>query len=392
VSSERFADLEGALHAAARQQTGLDDFGDPSYLEGLRVILRAYDHEARFSDTGRQLARGDIERTLVTRLRSQELLKRHRDSLQREIHRPIIVTGLVRTGSTALHHLLGQDPDTQVLEYWLAANPQPRPPRETWEGRPDYQACVAALDAMYAADPSLKAIHFMAADGPEECRHFLAQSFTDDAFEVNASVPSYTRWYESRPLQDTYRRHRDLLRLVGSTSPERRWILKYPVHMKNLRALLDVYPDACIVQTHRDPAQVMSSYISLIAGFRAIYERDIDRDAIAEEQLEVWASGAEHAIEVREQCDRRQFFDLEFRDFRADPVAAVKRIYAYFDQPLSAEGERRLAAWSEQNHQGRHGEHRHSMRDVAIREERVLERFAAYMDYFDLKPERGGAA
>ena len=120
----------------------------------------------------------------------------------------------------------------------------------------------------------------MAADGPRSY-HFLAQNFADDFFEVNMSVPSYTEWYESKHLKDTYLRHRDLLKLVGSTGPERRWVLKYPAHMKHLRALLEVYPDACIVQTHRDPTRVMSSYISLIAGFRALFEERIDRDEMS---------------------------------------------------------------------------------------------------------------
>jgi len=385
---EGFGAAEQALHQAASAAAGgLDDFGDPSYLEGLRVLLDAYQHEAKFSNTGRQMAWQGLVQPLRARLRSQHLIRQNPSVLETEIHRPLVVTGLVRTGSTALHHLLGQDPDIQVLEYWLSVNPQPRPPRDEWEVHPDYQACVAELEAMYAADPSLKAIHFMSADGPEECRHFLSQGFTDDAFEVNASVPTYTQWYEAKNIRDTYLRHRDLLKLVGSTSPEKRWILKYPVHMKNLGALFEVYPDACIVQTHRDPTKVMSSYVSLIAGFRALFEEDIDREAIAREQLEVWATGAEHAIEVRRRGDESSFFDLHFQEFMGDPVGSVKRFYERFDLELSEEGEKRLRAWQQGNPQGKHGRHEHSFDEAGISRGEVLERFAAYMDYFDLKPE-----
>lgn len=376
-----------ALHEAARAQTGLDDFGDPSYREGLEVLLDAYAHEARFSRLGRKIATGDIVRLLATRLRTQQLWKDHPRALELEIRRPIVVCGLVRTGSTALHHLLGSDPDVQVLEYWLACRPQPRPPRGQWARHPDHAAAVAELEMMYAADPSLRAIHFMSADGPEECRHFLAQNFTDDSFEVNASVPGYTRWYEAKHLKHSYLRHRDLLKLVGSTSPERRWVLKYPVHMKNLAALLEVYPDACVVQTHRDPARVMSSYVSLIAGFRAIYERDVDREAIAAEQLEVWAAGAEEAIRVRRGRDPAQFFDLHFRDFSVDPVGCVKRIYRRFDQPLSEAGERALRDHVASHPRGVHGEHRHSVEEAGVARETILERFADYMRHHDVEPE-----
>jgi hypothetical protein len=355
-----FAGSEQALHEQAAHEVGYDDFGDPSYLEGLHVVLDAYDHEARFHPAGHEAARANLVRLLETRLRSQRLLREHAGRLATDIRRPLVILGLVRTGSTALHHLVGQGPDLQALQYWLAAHPQPRPPRAEWERSPDFRESVAEIDAMYAADPSLRAIHLMMADGPEECRHLLAQGFTDDSFEVNATVPSYTRWYEGGHHVASYRRHRELLGLVGSTSPGRRWVLKYPVHMKHLGPLLEVYPDACVVWTHRDPTQVLSSYVSLIAGFRALFEQAIDRAAIAREQLEVWAAGAERAIAVRREHDPAQFFDLHFRDFVADPIGAVKRIYDRFDLALSDERERRLRRWQE-TPRGRHGRHRHSM-------------------------------
>ncbi len=391
-SPARFADSEQALHEEAVRDVGCGDFGDPSYLEGLRVVLDAYDREAKFHPAGRLAARANLLQLLKTRLRSQRLLKEHAATLSAAIRRPLIVLGLVRTGSTALHHLLGQDPHTQALEYWLAAHPQPRPPRSQWPSLADFQESAAEIEGMYSFDPSLRSIHLMAADLAEECRHLLAQSFTDDSFEVNATVPSYTKWYESGHHQASYFRHRELLRLIGSTAPpDHRWILKYPVHMKHLRALLDVYPDACIVQTHRDPSRVLSSYINLIQGFRAIFEQDIDRRAIAREQLEVWAAGAEKAIAVRREANPAQFFDLYFGDFVADPIGSVKRIYERFDLQLSAEAEQRMRQWHASTPEGKpKGEPdkpRHSMEDVGITRAETLDRFAAYMKYFDLKAE-----
>ncbi|RMD82697.1 MAG: sulfotransferase [Candidatus Dadabacteria bacterium] len=383
----RFSDAEDLLHEAARQRTGLDDFGDPSYLDGLRVVLEAYDEEARFSPGGRQMAGAYLVEFLSRRARAQKQLAEHPEIENIEIRRPLIILGLVRTGSTALHYLVGQDPQLQKVEHWLGCHPQPRPPIEEWAGHPDYQATVAELDAIYSADPSLKAIHFMTADLPEECRHFMAQCFTDDFFEVNATIPSYTRWYESRHLADTYRHHARLVRLIGSREPEKRWLLKYPVHMKNLAALLEAYPDACIVWTHREPAKVLSSYISLIAGFRALYEDDIDRDLVAREQCEVWSSGAERAIEVRRRCDPKQFFDLHFRDFVSDPVGSVRRIYEYFGIDYTDATDRALRAWQADNPAGKHGEHRHSFEGVSMSAAEINERFAAYMDAFGIEPE-----
>ena len=382
-----FVESEEVFHEEARRAVGYDDFGDPSYLEGMRVLLEAYDREARFNQYGRPAARYMVVETLRKRLRAEKMWRENPEILQQKIERPIVICGLVRTGSTALHYLMGCDPDLQCLQYWLAGNPQPRPPRAEWQSHRHFKAAKAEIEGMYASDPSLRSIHFMMPDGPEECRHLLAQNFTDDGFEVNAHVPSYSAWYEQADMRPTYRRHLDLVKLIGSTDTERTWLLKYPVHMRNLDALFEVYPDACIVQTHRDPTQVLSSYISLIAGFRAIFEDDIDRPEIARRQLELWAAGAEKGIASRKGRSPDRFYDLHFADFMADPIAAVKTIYAYFGRGLSDDGERRLRDWQQNNPQHKHGVHEYRREDVGITRTQILDRFAAYMDYFGMKPE-----
>jgi hypothetical protein len=187
----------------------------------------------------------------------------------------------------------------------------------------------------------------------------------------------------------TYRRHRDLLKLIGSPYPARPWLLKYPVHMRYLDSFLEVYPDACIIQTHRDPASVFPSYLSLITGFRALAEKDIDPREIAHRQVDLWASGAEHAIEVRRTRDPKQFYDLHFADFMADPIQAVKNIHAHFGRELSPAGEEKLRAWHTGNPQHKHGRHEYSRasEDVGIGRGEILERFQRYMDHFGMQPE-----
>jgi hypothetical protein len=385
-----FVESEDALHDQAALEVGFDDFGHPGYLEGLRVLLDGYDREARFNDYGREAARATVLNTLKQRLLAERQWQAIPGVLDHDIERPLVICGLIRTGSTALHYLMGQDPDHQSLEYWLAQNPQPRPPRAEWGAHVDFQASKAEIDGMYAADPSLKAVHFMMPDGPEECRHLLMQQFTDDGFEVNASVPSYATWYEQTDMLPTYERHRDLIKLIGSNQKGRPWLFKYPVHMRFIADFLEVYPDACIIQTHRDPSAVFASYVSLIAGFRAIHEDGIDRPEIARHILELWARGLERAIEVRKRKDPAQFYDLHFHDFMADPIQAVRDIYAHFGRTLSDAGERALRAWQENNPQHKHGKHEYSKsaEDIGISSHDILDRFAGYMDHFGMKPER----
>jgi hypothetical protein len=385
-----FAESEDDLHEEAARIAGWDDFGQPSYLEGLRVLLRAYDREARFNAYGRAAARQTVLDTLVKRLLAEKQWSKSPEVLQREIRAPIVICGLIRTGSTALHHLMGQDPDLRPLPYWLARQPQPCPPREQWETHPDFRAARDEIDAMYAADPSLRSVHFMTPGGPEECRHLLMQEFTDDGFEVNDHVPSYSDWYQQADMLMTYQRHRDLLKLIGGADTTRPWLLKYPVHIRFLRTFLEVYPDACIVQTHRDPLAVFASYVSLIAGFRAINEDPIDRPELARRQLELWASGLEDAISLRRKRDDSQFYDLHFRDFVADPIGSVRGIYAHFGRTLSDAGERALRAWQDDNPQHKHGRHEYTRdeSEIGLTRDEILDRFGEYMDHFRIEPEQ----
>ena len=384
------ADSEAALLAAASEATGLDDFGPGAWRDHLRTLLACYDAESRLSEAGRQMVQSEIGGALAARLACQAAWKRDPALLRHPIRQPLFILGLPRSGTTALHWLLAQDPANQVLEYWLAAAPRPRPPRAGWEAEPAYQASVEVLRWIYETDPGLRAIHWMEADGPEECRHLFVQSFLDHTFDSNATIPSYTRYFEAQDMRPAYERHRDVLKLVGSTSPERRWVLKYPAHMRELDVLLEVYPDACVVQTHRDPARVLPSICSLVTGWRSLYEGSADAHAIGRWQLEMYASMMEAAMSARARAKPAQFCDFSFRDLIDDPVAAVARMYDHFGFELSAEAERRMRAWQADNPQGKHGGHHYTLEEFGLREGQIAERFAAYRTRFEVTRESPG--
>jgi len=382
-----FVDSEAELLAAAQRATGLDDFGDASFREGLRVLLRGYDAEARLAPFGRMLVRGELATILQNRLRAERAWREQPSLRSAPLHRPLFILGLPRSGTTALHFLLAQDPANQVLEYWLAASPGPRPPRERWARDPRFVAARRALRTTYYLDPSLAAIHWMTVDGPDECRHLLLQSFVDHTFDSNASLPSYTKWFEAQDMRPAYQRHRDLLAWIGSPTPERRWVLKYPAHLRNLRALLEVYPDACIVQTHRDPANVLPSICSLVAGWRSLYEGAVDLRAIGRQQLELYAGMIETGLAVRASAPSRTFFDLDFREVLADPIAVIRRVYDHFGFDWTPEAESAMRRHHAEHPQGRHGAHRYAAADYGLDPGEVDERFAAYVARFGVPRE-----
>jgi hypothetical protein len=392
VTARGLAASEEALLEAARRATGLEEFGGGAWREHLRVLLRAYEEESRLTPMGRQMVEGEIVAALAARLACEAAWKRDPAIRSLPIRRPLFILGLPRSGTTALHWLLAQDPANQVLEYWLAAAPRPRPPRETWEAEPAFQAAEGVLRWTYETDPGLRAIHVMEADGPEECRHLFVQSFLDHTFDSNATIPSYTRWFAAQDMRPAYERHRDVLRLVGSPTPARRWVLKYPAHMRQLETLLAVYPDAGLVQTHRDPARVLPSVCSLVTRWRSLYEDGVDGRAIGPWQVDLYATMVETAMAVRGRHDPRQFFDLSYREVVADPVAAVVRIYDHFGFPLSAGAESRMRAWHAANPQHRHGGHAYRAEDFGLSDGAVAERFARYVERFGVEREAAAAA
>lgn len=372
------------LHEIAAEQVGLSDFGETSYLQGLRVLLEQYDLGCDLSPVGWYAAKLKIVHVLKRRLLAEQAFKDHPEILNNPIRRPIVITGLVRTGSTALHYLLGSDPNRRPLHYWLGEHPQPQPPRSTWESNPEFQASKNSLDMMFEFSPELKAVHFMAADWPEECGHLMAQTFTDDYWECGMSAPHYVKWYEACDMVPTYQRHKKLLQLIGSSEPDKPWLLKYPVHMKHLRSFLEVYPDAMIIWTHRDPSKVMSSYASLLAGFRSLNVTRVDRNEITREQMEIWASGAERAMEVRKNAPHAQFYDLHFNDFVRDPVGSARKIYDSFGIEWTPECEQALTKWTQENPQEKHGKHGHTLDALEVSREEMLDRFGPYINHFNV--------
>ena len=382
-----FAASESAIVEAAAKAAGADELGDDDFRDGLSVLLRAYDEESRLNPFGRWMVTQQLTALFRGRLESEKWRREHPRIFSAAIRRPIFILGLPRTGTTALHALVAQDPANQALEYWLAASPKPRPPRGEWEKDPRFKEAAQGLSLTYWLDPRLKAIHLLTADGPEECRLLLQHTFRDDSFECNATIPSYSAWYESCDMTPAYRRHRDLLRLVGSASPEQRWVLKYPAHLRWLRAIAEVYPDACIVQTHRDPARVLPSLCSLIAGWRGIYEDNPDRRAIAAWVVELWARTMEDAMAARRELGEERFFDVPFRETVTDPAGAVGRVYRHFGIDYPEATEARLRQWHREHPQHKHGEHRYSAADFGLVAGAMRERFSAYISRFDIEAE-----
>ena len=366
------------LHAAATAITGLADFGTDDYGDGLAVLLESYASEARLTPKGTRVARALLRGALTARLVSEAAWARHPEHAEVAIERPIFVTGLPRSGTTALHRLLTADPGHQGLQLWLAEVPQPRPPRETWAADPAFRYVQAGCERHHVSHPEFMAVHYMAAGQVEECWQLLRQSMRSVSYECLAHLPGYSSWLRGQDWTTAYRRHRRNLQLIGLPDAGRRWVLKNPSHLFALDALLAVYPDAMVIQTHRAPRTAVASVCSLAAQASAEWSTTFRGKVIGRDQLETWAYGLDRFTEARAGHDPAQFYDIEYDDFVANPLGTVAAVYQHFGLALSgraADAMRELCGQSP----GTAGRgHRYVLSDFGLTAEQVDERFAGY--------------
>jgi hypothetical protein len=380
-----FVALEAQMHAAATQLAGsLDDFGPPRYLDGLRQLLAAMDAELECTEIGRQFAMGTVVGTLVARLHTEHGWKQRPDHREVQIRKPLVITGVPRTGTTALHKLLSMDAQFQGLERWLTEAPQVRPPRESWASNSCFRTTVANLEAFFAAMPEMRKAHDMVADEVDECLEVTRQDFVSNRFGSSMHVPSYDRWHWARDELPSYRRYVDVLRLVGADEPGKRWLLKNPGHVAEIDCLLEVLPDACVIQTHRDPVKAIPSLCSTLHMARRMFEGDAARaDVIGPRELDYWGRAMEKTARARARR-AGQFFDVDHREFHHDPIRVVRAIYTRFDLDLSDETTRRMQQWIAASPTSRHGEHRYDIAHYGITAGQVRERFGDYIERHSL--------
>jgi Sulfotransferase family len=364
------------LHASATKLTGLMDFGSDEYRDGLAVLLDSYARDAGLTPLGRKMKRVFLRGALVARLLSEAAWQANPGYAQAGLERPIFVTGLPRTGTTALHRLLAADPAHQGLELWLTEAPQPRPPRETWAANPVFRYIQAGYERHHIEHPEFMGVHYIAADQVEECWQLLRQSMRSISYECLAHLPTYSSWLRGQDWTGAYQRHRRNLQLIGLPDGGRRWVLKNPSHLFALDALLRAYPDALVIQTHRAPRTAIASVCSLAAQAAAGWSTTFQGEVIGRDQLELWACGLERFTAERARHDPAQFYDVDYDDFVADPIGTVESSYAHFGLPLSgaaADAMRELHRPSAAG--GAPAAHQYTLADFGLTGEEIDERF-----------------
>ena len=368
--------------------TGLDDFGNElAWRDGLEVLLGAVGAEADLNDIGRSILRTWLAERLENRLRVIQWWRHNPEVHTAPVVAPIIVVGMLRTGSTLLCELLAADPANRALMKWEGLNCVPPPTAAGFATDPRIGPEIAKQEAIYSMVPALKAVHWEPGDGPTECVALLTQSFRAQDWYGLFRVPSYLDWFHHCNMAPAYEYHRLCLRMLQTAAPGR-WTLKAPGHLLALDALRAVYPDARIVVLHRDPLRTVPSSASLSANSHpeSLSHSDI-RDHFPPMWLATLGTMTDRLIAHRDRRGDDGFVDVKYHDLVADPVGTVRHIYAAFGDALSTVGADAMRAHLAAHPQGEHGSHRYTPEELGLSSTAIRDRFAVYCDRFAVPSE-----
>jgi hypothetical protein len=377
------------LLATACAQTGLDDFGDDGWQPALELLVDGLVNEARLSMIGVEVAYGDLMRALSNRLGVIDWRKKHPDVARQQIAQPIFIVGQPRTGTTILYDLLAQDPDLRAPLTWEVDEPCPVPQPETYHDDPRIAQIQSNIELSEQIVPGFLKFHPMGALVGQECVRITAGEFTSMIYGVQYRLPTYYRWLlHDAEYAGAYRYHRMFLQHLQSGVPGQ-WLLKSPAHLWQLDTLLAEYPDALIVQTHRDPLNVISSIAALTHHLRRM---STDESTVAEcavQSYEEIIVGLEREMTLRDSgaVPAGKIIDVKFTDFMKDPWATIGGIYQALGRELRSDTMQRMRDFlTAHPSDGGHG--RYTWSDTELDADEVRERVRPYQDRYDILTEQ----
>ncbi len=357
----------------ARAETGLQDFGDDSFREGLEILTGALRSEARLNARGQGYVYPRLLGHLRQRLQVEDWYARHPEIDDVPVEAPLFGLGLPRTGSTALSFLLAQDPGVRYLRSWESA--QPCPPPSTVVGADpriprDAPKVLAGSRTHVPVD----------SHGPMECLDLMALDFKSQIFQAFAQIPTYSEWLVERAdFTSTYRYQRRVLKLLAWGEPVRPWRLKTPAHVLSLDYLDEVFPDARFVMTHRDPTDVLLSVADVYADIVGGFTDHLDRRYLGELNVAQWSTGMDRVCRFRSGPAGERFFDIDFTEMAADPVGEIWRLYGWMGRPVTAEFEAGMADWWAQNSANREPRTKVDPADFGMDLDAIRPLFANYL-------------
>jgi hypothetical protein len=385
---------EEAVLEAARERTGLSEFGPDDFRARLALLREEWGGDPEVTGFHRSVLFGYLVRYAANRLLIHDTLARHPEIREQRIERPVIVTGLPRSGTTHLVNLLASDARFHSLRLWESYEPVPIPgERPDPDGTdPRYRRCAEAWEGMQRATPLLAAMHPMDPDHIHEELELMGPDFASYNFEWLAHSPRWRDHYYATDQTPHYEYMKDVLRILQwRRGPQRkRWVLKCPQHLEQLPVLREVFPDATVVFTHRDPVAVLQSTITMQAYTQRMNRKRVDTEGL----LCYWSERIEHllrgCVRDRGRIAAPASVDSPFHVFLADPMAMLERVYAAAGVEMTPAARARLEGYLASHPRGQQGQIVYDLRrDFGAEPGDLRERYRFYCDRFPVRIEVG---
>ena len=376
-------DPDHIIAAACRNQ-GHDDLGAETYrpfLDQFLEVCQSYPitHIARIAIRAMTLG------GLNNRLRNEAYLTANPDALDLPVDRPIFIMGFPRTGTTLLQNLLSQEPGNRALNFWELYTPAPVHSDPGQDRMKRLKEATQVLKVVRFVAPETPIVHDVRPTSKEECWYLFANSMAVLNWDLQSGFSRWGDWLFQQDMSIPYQEYRRTLQLLAHWKPTGRFVLKCPEHMWFLDTLLDVFPDACIVWTHRDPVSVIPSYCSMISLTWRTWWGFIDPAKVGDHITHRFRLGMDRATAVRDRVGSDRFFDLNYEDLVADPVRATHNIHSHFGLPHSDRTDGAIRDFLEQPRTDKPGSHRYSAEQWCLEPDRVREMFADYIERFNVQ-------
>ena len=367
----------------AKSETGLSDLGEPLFLEGLNRLIDSINNEANLNEIGIQAQPIRIQGLLSNRLRFEEDLKKFPEILDQQIIAPIVIVGLPRTGSTMTHRLLASDPNHTAMLWWEGRYPALLPGEKPGDIEARMELGKAEVDAVVAASPEALDIHPWDYKGADEEILLLEHNFLSTVPESFMALPSYSKWIEEQDHTLAYEDLKKFIQYLQWQNPGRekkRWVLKSPHHLGFIDKMISVFPDAKIIQTHRDPVKTVPSFCSMCANLFEPLTTNFDKVFIGKHWSNKLTRALNHCMNISEKHPDN-FLDLEFLNMIKDPIDEMKKIYEFIGEPFGEKTEVAMEAWREEN-KHEMGAHKYSLEEYDLTESQINDNFAKYQQKY----------
>ncbi len=372
-----------SLRRGAERATGLRDYGDPRYEEGMSIILENA-RKVPITNLARVFIRETYRKALVQRLELTEHLKHHPEVLEIPVQKPVFVLGFPRSGTTLVQNLLGVVPGRRGLPFWQLTTPLPQHADRARDEKIRMRTAQTILRLGYLVAPEMGAVHHVTPTSLEECWYLFCNSFAVLNWDIQTGLEDYGRWLLDTDMTYAYREYRTWLQVLLAHDPAQTLLLKCPEHLWFVDPLLDVFPDGCIVWTHRDPVASIASYCSLMSLTRRMLYGTFDPHALGALVTQRFLQGVERAMDAMDRHDPARFYHVGFRDLLQDPKGVVKDIVRHFDLEDPPDHDALLDAALAAKRDDELGKHVYSAKMYGLDADAIHAAYARYIQRFQI--------